>query len=212
MCDACVLAQKDGIAVLTEDYLYLQANRIETEKEAPQYCSAFAIMKVLYEQKKITFEKYLAFFTYLTSYRFRFLPITSNDIEKAVFGDGIVTMVQPERIKWFNFPLTLSEEYGVPFTTSFSVVVIFLMRVLTDDAILPDVAERILLEILSRFPTSKDRRFLGKLLLTVCSREIEKIHKTIIVGNATQRKIDRLYQFAKIYNAGNKLWTPPNNN
>src|SRR5208337_3787069 len=61
LCDACILAQKDKTPVLTEDYLSLQVNEIETGKKAPEYCSAFALMRVLYAQKKITFEKYLGF-------------------------------------------------------------------------------------------------------------------------------------------------------
>lgn len=209
LCDACILAQKEKTPVLTEDYLYLQADQILTGKKAPEYCSAFALMRVLYEQKKITFEKYLGFFAYLSSYRFRFLHLTSDDIEKAVLGDGNIMMVQPEKIKGFNFQLTLSEAYGVPFAASFRVVAIFLMRVLIDDAVLSDVAEKIFLEILSAFPTDKDKRLLGKLLLKFCIREIEKI-QIIIIGATMQNKIDRLTQIAEIYNAGNKLWTPPN--
>ena len=115
LCDACVLAQKDNVPVLTEDFLYLKANELDTKKKATEYCSAFALVRVLYEQKKITFEQYLNFFAYLSSYRFRFLHLTTEDIEKAVFGDGIIVTLQPERIKWLNFPLTLSEQYGVSF-------------------------------------------------------------------------------------------------
>jgi len=210
LCDACILAQKDQTAVLTEDYLYLQANAIVTGKKAPEYCSAFALIRVLYEEKKITFEKYLSFFAYLSSYRFRFLPVTVDDIEKAVFGDGIITIFQPEKIKWFNFSLTLSEAYGVPFALSLRVVATFLIKILTDNAILPDVAERIFLEILSDFPGDKEKRTLGKLLLAICAREIEKIHRTIIIGTKARNKIDRLSQLAEIYKASNSLWTPPN--
>ena len=208
LCDACVLAQRDGMTVLTDDYLYLQANEIETGKKVPQYCSVFALMGVLYEQKKITFEKYLGFFSYLSGYRFRFLRFTTDDMRKAVFGDGIITMLQPERLKWFNFTLTLSEEYGVEFVTSFRVVGMFLAQVLTDDAILPDTAERIFIEILSGFPTNKDKRTLGKLLLTFCVREVENIEKTIVIGSGVEIKIKRLSQLAQIYNDGNSLWPP----
>jgi hypothetical protein len=167
-------------------------------------------MRVLYEQRKITFEKFLSFFCYLSCYRFRFLSVTVDDMEKAVFGDGIITILQPKRIKWFNFPLTLSEAYGVPFALAFRVVATFLTRVLTDDAVLPDVVERIFLEVLSDFPTEKDKRFLGELLLKVCTREIEEIYNTIIIGTATKEKIERLSTSAKIYRTGNILWTPPN--
>jgi tetratricopeptide (TPR) repeat protein len=210
ICDACILAQKDDSLVLTEDYLYLQANAATTGKSAPEYFSALALVRVLYERKIITFEKYLGFFSYLSSYRFRFLPITVNDIEKAVFGDGSIMVFTPERIRWFNFPLTLSTTYGVSFDSALRVVAIFLTRILTDDAVLPDMAERIFLEILSEFPTDRDKRSFGKLLLAVCTKAIERINKGIIVGTAAKNKLDRLSQLAEIYNAGNSLWTPPN--
>jgi hypothetical protein len=208
LCDACVLAQRDNALVLTEDFLYLQANQIETEKGAPQYCSALAFLRVLYEQKKISFGKYLGFFSYLSGYRFRFLPVGADDMEKAVLGDGLITRVQPERILWFNFGLTLSEAYGVRFATAFQVVKVFLMRILTDDTIILTVADRIFAEILAAFPTDKEKRVVGKLLLAACGEEIRKIRKTIIVGTAAQEKIDRLFQFAEIYTGGNTIWTP----
>lgn len=208
LCDACVLAQQNGVAVLTEDFLYLQANQIETGKTAPEYFSAFALICTLYEGKKITFEKYLHFFAYLSGYRFRFLQVTVNDIEKAVFGDGVLATVEPQKIKLLNFPLTMSEEYGVPFANSFRVIALFLIRIVADDALPADVAERIFLEILSDFPTKKDKKLLGKLFLAACSREIEKIHGTIIVGTAVQNKLKRLSQLTEIYSTGNNLWTP----
>jgi len=208
LCDACVLAQKDNVPVLTEDFLYLKANELDTKKKAPEYCSTFALVRMLYEQKKITFEQYLNFFAYLSSYRFRFLHLTSEDIEKATFGDGIIITVQPERIKWFNFPLTMSEQYGVPFVRAFGVVAGFLTKVLIDDAILPEIAERIFVEILSAFPTDKDKRMLGKMFLTTSVKEINRIQQTIIIGTTVQNKIDLLTQITEIYGAKNGLWIP----
>jgi hypothetical protein len=35
LCDACVLAQKDAMPILTEDFLYLKANELETKKKHP---------------------------------------------------------------------------------------------------------------------------------------------------------------------------------
>jgi hypothetical protein len=208
LCDACILAQKDNVPVLTEDFLYLKANELDTKKKAPEYCSAYALVRVLYEQKKITFENYLNFFAYLSSYRFRFLHLTVEDIEKAVFGDGIIITVQSERIKWFNFPLTLSEQYGVPFVSAFGVVVGFLKKVLIDDAILPEITERIFVEILSAFPTDKDKRILGKMFLTISVKEINRIRQTIIIGTTVQKKIDLLSEITEIYSAKNNLWIP----
>ena len=203
LCDACILAQRDESIVLTEDFLYLQTNELETKKKAPEYCSSFALIKVLYEQKKITFDQHLDFFTYLSFYRFRFLPLTPEDLEKAVIGDGDIKIVQPERIRQFNFPLTLSEEYGVPFDKAFSVVGRFLLGVLVDDSILPKMAERIFAEILSAFPIDKDKKYLGKLFVRVCVQAINTDRQEIIIGIRVQEKIDLLWQFTEIY--GSKI-------
>lgn len=208
LCDACVLAQKDATPVITEDFLYLKVNEIETGKKTPEYCSAFALTRVLYEQKKITFEQYLNFFTYLSSYRFRFLPFTTEDIEKAVFGDGAIMAVQPEKIRQFNFPLTLSEQYGVTFDTACRVVVLFLIKVLIDDAVLSEMAERIFVEILSTFPDEENKRTLGKMFLRVSVQIINKTRQKLIIGARVQEKIDRLSQLAEIYNSGTDLWKP----
>jgi hypothetical protein len=208
LCDACILAQRDNVPVLTEDFLYLKANELDTKKKAPEYCSAFALVRVLYEQKKVTFEQYLSFFAYLSSYRFRFLPITTDDIQKAVFGGGIITVVQPKGIRWLNFPLTLSEQYGVPFVIAFSVLAGFLKNVLIDDSILPGDAERIFIEILSAFPTDKDKRILGKMFLAISVKEINRIRQTIIIGTKAQKKIALLSQIAEIYSPKTDLWKP----
>ena len=208
LCDACVLAQENKVIVLTEDFIYLKVNKIDTKKDAPEYCSAFALISVLHEQKKIDFEQYLDFFAYLSSYRFRFLPLSTGDIEKAVFGDGIIKRVQPENIRKLNFPLTLSEDYGVPFKSAFSVVGLFLVKVLVDNTILPDVAERIFVEILSAFPTDKDKNALGRMFLRQCVQTINKTYNWMTIGPSVQEKIDILMRATDIYGSTNKLWTP----
>ena len=190
------MAQKDKIYVLTEDYLYLKYNEVETNKKAPEYCSSFALISVLYEQKKITFVQYLEYFNYLSSYRYRFMPITTKDIEKAVYGDGTIKVIQPERIRKFNFSITLSEEYGVAFDRAFLVVGRFLIGVLFDDAIMPEMMENIFGEILSSFPTGTDKKYLGKAFLRLCA---QTIRKRIIIGTRVKEKIDLLSRFTDIY-------------
>ena len=208
LCDACVLAQKDNVPVLTEDFLYLKLNEFETKKKAPEYCSAFALTRVLYERKEITFDQYLNFFYYLSSCRFRFLPISADDIKKAVFGDGTIKTVQPEKIRRFNFPLTLSKQYGVPFDSAFLVVTRFLFGVLIDDAILPVMAERIFAEILSTFPIDEDRIALRQMFLRVSLQRIKRIRQRGIIGTRIREKIDLLSQSTVIYGPTNILWTP----
>ena len=133
--DACILAQKENVPILTEDFMYLQMNEYETKKKAPKYFSSISLVRVLYEQLKISFEDYLNYFGYLTSYRFRFLSLNADDINKAIFGEGMLIKVQPQNIRNFNFPLTLSAEYGVTFNASFNVLLSFLLNIIMDDSI-----------------------------------------------------------------------------
>ena len=209
--DACILAQKENLPVLTEDFLYLKMNEIETKKRVPEYFSSLALLRLLYEEKRISFNEYLEYFGYLSSYRFRFLALSSDDIEKAVFGDGEIKIVEPENIRKFNLPLTLSEEYGVQFQVAFKVVGTFLVKVLTDNAVILDVAERIFIEIVESFPTRMNKKELGQMLLKICIRVIENNKTNLILvpeNQLIQKKVDKLFQATEIYNFASKLWTP----
>jgi hypothetical protein len=163
-------------------------------------------MRVLYEEEKITFDVYLDFFAYLTSYRFRFLTLNPDDLEKAVFGDGIIAMVRPERIRNFNFALTLSEEYGVTFTTAIGVVARFLVRVLADDSVVPEVADKIFIEIFFSFPTKTNKKALGKMLIKVIVDVLNR--QNLFIGIRIQEKIDSLSKAAEIFNSKDDLWKP----
>ncbi len=209
--DACILAQKENLPVLTEDFLYLKMNELETNKKAPEYFSSLSLLRLLYEEKRLTFNEYLDYFGYLSSYRFRFLSLTSDDIEKAVFGDGKIKTIRPENIRKFNFPLTLSEGYGVPFQTAFKVVEIFLFKVVIDNTITIDVAEKIFIEIMESFPTKMYKKVLGQMLLRVCIRVIENNKSKLLLQPQNQliyKKIDKLSQATEIYSSESRLWIP----
>lgn len=211
LCDACILAQKEGVPVLTEDFLYLKMNEIETKKKSPEYFSSLILLKVLNEQGKISFDEYLDFFAYLSSYRFRFLSLNSEDIEKAVFGDWKIKVIRTENIRKLNFPLTLSEEYGVSFQNAFAVVVSFLFKVLIDDTITPDIVEKIFVEIIESFPMKKDKKNLRQMLLRVCTKAVEKNKSRWILtkkSKTTQEKIDKLSRATEIFSSGIQIWTP----
>ena len=195
LCDACILAQKENTPILTEDFLYLKMNEIETKKKAPEYFSSIMLLRILYEQDKVNFDEYLNFFGYLSSYRFRFLSLSPDDIEKAVFGDEKIKTIRPQNIRKLNFPLTLSEEYGVPFQTSFRVIAKFLSKILVDNSITPYITERIFVEIIESFPTKIDKKTLGQMFLRVCIQIIEKSKSKLILNlksKTIQEKIDLL--------------------
>lgn len=210
LCDACILAQIEDLPILTEDFLYLMMNQLETKKKVPEYFSSLALLRVLYEDNQVSFNEYLDYFGYLSSYRFRFLTLNSDDIEKAVFGDEEIKAVKPENIRKLNFPLTLSEEYGVQFQTAFSVLGRFLFKVLMDNAVTAEIAEKIFIEILSSFPTKMNKKNLGQRLLRVCLGAIKDNKSKFILFPNNQlihKKIDRLQQATEIY-AESKLWVP----
>ena len=209
--DACILAQKENLPVLTDDFLYLKMNEQETKKKAPEYFSSLALVKVLYGEKQISFDDYLDYFAYLSSYRFRFLSLNSDDIIKAVLGDGKLIIIKPENIKKFNFPLTLSEEYGVPFQIAFRVVLGFLIKLLMDSTITIDILESVFIEILNSFPSEMGKKEFGQILLRVCRKVIEKKKSIFILSTLTDKineKINRLFQIAEIYSSDTHLWIP----
>lgn len=211
LCDACILAQKENIPVLTEDYLYLKLNELDTKKKSPEYFSSWALVRALYEKGYLTFDEYLDYFGYLSSYRFRFLPLSQEDIEKAVFGDRGTKYIKPENIRRFNFPLVLSEEYGVPFDVAFRVVGIFFLKLIRDDSIAPEILEEIFIEILSSFPTSRSKKDLAQMLLDRCEKAVQGKALTPVCrleDKLKYQKIVNLLQIAESYNAEVKLLKP----
>ncbi len=208
LCNACILAQRDEASLLTEDLYYLQANSLETKKKSPKYASAFALVKVLYEQRKISFEQYINFFSYLAGYRFRFLPISTDELVKTVFGDGSFSEVKPERLRQLHLGLVLSEDYGVPFNTSASVVFPFVLKILIDDAVLPEVAERIFTEILTLMPVPKnmDSKTVGRAFIRACVQTLNNPRRVMVVGRNVQEKIDRLMRLTELFGGSSLLF------
>ena len=205
--DACILAQKENLPVLTDDFLYLKMNELETKKKSPEYFSSLLLIRVLYEKGKISFDEYLDFFGYLSFYRFRFLPIHVDDIQKAIFGDGIIKTINIRNIRKFNFPLTLAEEYGVSFKTAFTLLGKFLLKVIVDDTVLPDIIERIFIEIINLFPGKLDKKTLGQMFINACAQVVEQ-NKTIFTSITTKEKIDKLLNIIETYNFNDQLWIP----
>ena len=199
LADACILAHRENVPILTEDFFYLKMNEIETNKPASEYCSSIILLRVLYEQGKVSFEEYLGYFAYLSSYRARFLSLTTEDLEKAVFGDGLIRVVRPEQLRKFNFPLTLSEEYGVTPRAAFQVVGSFLIKVLLDDSVLRDTTQRIFAEIVTAFPTKENRKSFGRILLVVAVQTINQDRQRLIVGTRLQEKVEAINAFLAAY-------------
>lgn len=199
--DACIMAQKDNAVVLTDDFLYLQANSLETGKRIPAYCSSFILMRILLDDGKIRFSEYLDYFSYLSFYRCRFLPVSIDDLIRAIFGDGKIIIVAPENIEKFNLSLVLSEEYGVSPWNALQVMGVFLGRILVDDSITLELAERIFAEIVTSFLRNRNRLITGKLLIAFCQLFIQQYQRGIAVGFKAKRKLKALEGQIKIFSA-----------
>jgi hypothetical protein len=199
--DACILAQKENISILTDDYLYLKMNEVETGKKAPEYFSSLVLLKILNEKDKISFDDYLNYFGYLSSYRLRFLSFNRDDLEKAVLGDKQIINLNTQNIKNFNFSITLSEEYGFSLQSAFSVLGGFFLKILTDDTIIPEVVENIFIEIIDNLPTEY-KKFIGYLLINCCDKEIKKCKSSVILtrpSKVAKEKIERLNKAIEIF-------------
>ncbi len=200
--DACILAQRNGedAIVLTEDPLYLQANALDTKKKCPESCSSLMFMQVLWEKGLITYDEYLDYFGYLSSYRFHLLPVGTDDLWRAIFGDGNISTVIPEKLRKLNLRLILSEEYGVPIKTSFGIVASFLLKIIQDDSITMEVSEKIFAEIICSFLADKERKIMGRVIVQISEKALNEIEdkKVIITPNARQ-KLRILAEKIRIY-------------
>ena len=192
LCDATVLAQRDQTAILTEDYLYLFVNQVETGKSKPPYFSSMALMRVLYDRTIVTYAEYLDFFSFLASYRFRFLQITTDDLQKTVFGDGLITVIEPEKLNRLHLYLTLSKEYGVAYRDSARVLSLFILRLLIDDTVSMLIAESIFSEIVALCPNEFDKNQLKKDILAMAVQEI--FNRRVPIGRLTKEKVYLLTQ------------------
>ena len=186
-------------------------NEFETKKKAPEYFSSWALIRVLYEMGYVTFDEYLEYFGYLSSYRFRFLSVSPDDIQKAVFGDKEKKRLEPKNIRKLNLPLVFSEEYGVSLDVAFRAVGIFFFRVMMDDTVGSDATEEIFIEIVESFPVKTNKKEFGERLSGVC--------KTTFENNAPERwcrledklkyqKIERLLNVVETLNAEAKIVMP----
>lgn len=207
--DACILAQRNNGFILTEDYYYLHLNNFETKKPIPKYLSSFTLVRSMYEKGNVGFIDYLNYFSCLSSYRFRFLHFDTNDMEKALLGDGKIKVLSIDNISKFNFSLTLSEAYGVSFEDSFKVVAVFLCKLIEDDSIPLNTVKQVYSKVIDEFPTKLGKKELGSILAETCKRVIssKRLKMTIKASsNLWEVKISEITAMAETYTPG--LWLP----
>ncbi len=195
--DSCILAQKENALILTDDYINMQVNSMETGKKVPKYCSSFYLVKRLYSEGILKFEDYINYFGYLASYRFRFLRLSSDDMINTIEGDKSIKVIQPEKLRILNLPLILSEDYGVSLDNAIKVMVNFFASIIRDDSIPVDVAGRIFDIALTEFFLSRktDNQDVGMLLYSLTKVFIKHMQRNELIHkqyNFVDDKLGRL--------------------
>lgn len=208
--DACILAQKNEFPVLTEDYLQLQVNSIETKKKIPRYFSSFSMARLLYSRGLIDSDTFYNYFSYLATYRVRFLSISSNDLEESILGNSTIKQLNIEGIERLNLGLTLSEEYGVNLKNALQVIVSFLLKFLQDDSINTEDSTKVFNKVINNLQIKMDVSRLGYILLHLCEVAREKQVGLIIHSQLFDTKIDQLKTSFSLFNGSNSLLLPTN--
>jgi len=191
--DACILAQKNKAVILTDDFLYLQANSLETKRSIPKHFSSIAIVKALFEKNILSLEEYLNYFYYLTSYRCHFLQLTAYELEKAVVTNGDPLTIKSENIRQFNLKFILSKEYGVDPQTALKVIISFLLRIIRNDSISVEDTIRIFEEVNAQFLI--EIPFSSNTTIQVCERVIKNLPKPLgapAISEAEQKKLNAI--------------------
>ncbi|MDP2174226.1 MAG: hypothetical protein Q8J62_10675, partial [Candidatus Cloacimonadaceae bacterium] len=191
--DACILAQQDSSIILSDDYLYLLANSIETGKPIPLYCSTYALILVLYEENIISHEIFFGLFNYLTRYRFRFLHISAQLLDESIFTKGPIHTYNIQGIRYLSLALTLSPEYGVSFNSMSSVVIAFIADLILDDSIIPGNILEIVNILFDELPSVYNTRPIKSMLIQTSCEGLLK-NSPIILSKSTTEKANILME------------------
>ena len=90
-------------------------------------------------------------------------------------------------------------------------IVIFLVNILSDDTILPDITENIFIEIIEGFPSKFDKKTIGQMLLKTSEAVIDKRKSEFIIdsiSNITKKKFVILEKILEIFPTGFSGVTP----
>lgn len=190
--DACIFSQKNNIPILTEDYSFLLANEAVSQVKAADYCSSFVLVRELTDQGKLDFESYLKYFGYLTSYRFRFLQVRVDDIYKAVFDANENNEFKPENIQYFNFPFTLSADYGISEQNALLILCRFFLKIIINDVITIEHFTIVYKETFNRLPINLEKQYIRKAIFQLIFNVIEKTPGEPLLAEKARQKLDVL--------------------
>lgn len=78
----------------------------------------------------------------------------------------------------------------------------FLVKLLIDNSISIETMKKIFSEIITTFPTKKDRKIFGRSLIIASVQVINRSQHQLVLDTRVQEKTDALSRFIEIYSPG----------
>lgn len=195
--DTFRFSQEKDAHALTDDPLLITAYGLSGEQSLPKYFSSFSLVRTMADSGKIDWESYLKYFALLSGYRYRFLPISVDDMMQSVFpktAGGLVGFA-PKNISFLNLSLTLSKDYGVEDKVAVNVLSSFFTKLIEDSSVLPEMSEEIFAITIVRSLANKDKKIMAKAIFQVCSQAM--LNKPWITQNSHKKLEILLVQLSK---------------
>lgn len=175
--DAFRFSQENNAHILTDDPLLIMAYGISGETSLPKHFSSLSLVRSLADMGQIDWDSYLKYFALLSVYRYRFLPVSVDDLMKSVFpkSSGGFVGFTPQNISFFNLSLTLSQDYGVETKVAIDVLSSFFTTLIKDNSVLPEMVDEIFAITIVRSLSHKDKKIIAKEIFRICNQAVMKM-------------------------------------
>ncbi|MEO8613627.1 MAG: hypothetical protein ABI600_00680 [Luteolibacter sp.] len=184
-------AQREGAVLMTEDAILQDVLRLSGESNPPKSFSSLSLLRILAESGKIEWDHYYKYFGRLSQLRFHLLPITVDEIMRAVLQPigGDLVVMRPSNLELLNLNYTLSKENGVDDRTLVAILGQFFARVVKDESISKEIADEVFSIALVRTLSRSERTALRHPVLALC-RHI--VNSGIYSGRMCDEKLEIL--------------------
>ena len=189
--DALCYAQEKKTHILTDDVFFVRMYKEIKKPLMPQHFSSLILIKAMADNGQIDLQRYYQYFALLSSYRYHFLPLSVDDMMNVVLpqtAGGVVTPA-PQNILFLNLPLTLSQDYGVEAKNAVAVLSIFFMRLIMDNTVLPEVADKIFTQTLAQALEKRDKKLMATALHHGCRQNMMDERW---INNSSKQKLEML--------------------
>lgn len=176
--DAFRYSQEKGTHLLIDDAMLVKAYEIMGEKQLPKHFSSLNLIRAMADNRDITWDAYLRYFSLISFHRYHFLPIFADDMLSSIFPtteSGLAGGFNPKNILFFNLQLTLSESYGVNDQTAVKVIGDFFNTLIRDESVASEFADEIFALTITQGLAKRDNKQIGKVLFQMCYQYVSNL-------------------------------------